>query len=170
MSGREWTVEFQSTHDAKRALRKLRGRLGGLRLRDKLYVTAARLLIPFAALLLLIFGAISSDIFFAFFFGYLALDFFLDFIKPLILRQTMPEEFKDLIPSNVKLSSNGISTSSQNGMSWMAWSRVPLPEVYKSGLVFRIAPELAIPFPTAEVGADPVEIAAAIKTWKSTDA
>lgn len=170
MSDQEWIVEFQSSDEARRDLRKLRGWFGGLRLRDKRYVTAARLLIPFATLLLLFIGIISSDIFFAFFFGYVALDFFLDFVKPRILRQFIPTEFMDQQPSTVRLSPDGVNTSSEQATTWLAWSRIPQPEVYKLGLVLRVAPELAIPFPTEGLNATPDQIAAAIKTWKSNDA
>ncbi len=164
-----WTVSFATDAEAVRALRLMRRRWGSQAL-DHWIVELAKIGMLGVAALATIVGWTTPRDLLAFLLGYFAFSIFQKRVAPRLQTWAMPEEFKLKKGGQVTVSEAGLQTAGQGIDLTLSWRRVPQPRVYDDGLVFRIAPDLAVPFPTSDLKADPNEISSAIKAWKSTDA
>ncbi len=100
--------------------------------------------------------------------GYLGLSVFIRRIKPGLLLRFGPKEFLFSGPARVTLTASGIRSEGDGSLLELGWHRVPEPMVYHGGLVFRVAHEAVIPFPTTRLNIAAGELAEQVKQWKTS--
>ena len=162
---RAWSVTFASQAEAVRALRRLRGRWGS-RAKDHWAVEAGKFALVLGAAVLAILDVIRLESLLAFLLGLAALNLFFRHIKPRLQARFGPAEFGQAANPTVRIAEDGLHLESDSSRSWLAWDRVPPPRVSACGLVFRVGPEHAVPFPTDGLDEEPEAIAEVIRGWK----
>ena len=161
-----WEVEFSSPREAALALKRLRG-FGGSRARDHWAVELAKFSILLVLFALALADRIHARDLIFFILGYLGLSIFNRRLKPILLVRFGPKEFRFSGPARVKLDSDGLKSEGDGSLLELGWHKVPEPTAYRNGLVFRVAHEAAIPFPTSRLDITAQELAEQVKHWKS---
>lgn len=150
-------------------LRRLRRR--GLRApKDHVIVEAMRLGLVVGPAALAFAGLIEARSLVFYYLGYFAMRWFAKYLKPRILNQFGPEEWRNKKPvqTEVIFDSYGFSSIAPLQEIRLAWGTVPVSKV-GDGMIFRVGPELSVPVTEALLPDDwsMSRFEAAIAQWRS---
>ncbi len=167
---KEVIVTYDSTADAKRALKKLR-RYGLRSPRDHLIVEGFRVLLLALPIILVGSEVISPEYALVVYCGYFASRWLDLFVKPTILRFFGPRlPINDFTSSMTLIFDEiGVKSDTENGLLRLNWQAVPAPRVFADGLILRIAPEQSLVVEATHLpeGISPQEFGKQINEWRA---
>ena len=156
---------------AARELRRLR-RHGWRSPADHVVVEVARLVLIVVPATLWLAGLIGNSSLLGYLFGYFAMRWFQKYLKPRILLQFGPVEWRHRRPVEAELvfDSFGLRSVTPSQEIRLGWSKVPVSKV-GDGMIFRVGPEMSFVVTTKLLPTDWTmsRFEAAITLWRTQE-